>query len=215
MSEASSPPPSDSPRAQRRQRTRAAILGAAARCFGELGFAGASMDALAAAAGVTKPTIYAHFGNKEALFDATLRDRFAGLKDGPLVPASDPVQARTALVQHAHAMVDGMLAPGTLGLMRAAVAEALVRPDWARSLFESAPVSPLVAWLAALDAQGVLSVRDPQTAATLLHGLVKGPLVHPAMLGAGPVPDAETRERVIHEAVRVFLAGHAAMHTQG
>lgn len=205
MSEASTP----SPRTLRRARTRAAILGAAAGCFGRLGFAGASMDALAAEAGVTKPTIYAHFGSKEALFDAALRQAFAGLKDQPMPPAADLAAARAALIGHARTVVDGMLAPRTLGLLRAAVAEALARPEWARALFAGTPTSPLAGWMADLDARGLLRIEDPATAGTLLHGLVKGPLVYPAMLGAGEAPDADTRARVIAEAVRIFLAGHA------
>lgn len=210
MPPASSPPPDDPPRAPRRRRTRTAILDAAARCFGELGFAGASMDELAAAAGVTKPTIYAHFGSKEALFDAALRGTAAGLKDHALPTVVDLDGARAALEAHAHSVVDGMLAEPTLGLMRAAVAEALRRPDWARALLGAFPRSPAEAWLADLDERGVLRVADPATAATMLHGLVKGPLVHPAMLGSGTIPGEAERARVIAEGVRIFLAGHAA-----
>lgn len=194
----------------RRQRTRAAILDAAARGFGRHGFAGLSMDELAADAGVTKPTIYAHFGKKEALFDATLGAAFASLKDRALPPVQDVAGAASALEAHARAMVDGSLAEPTLGLMRAAVAEALRRPAWAEAMVGGIPVSALADWLGDLDARGVLAVPDPATAVALFHGLVKGPLVHATLLGgAAPPPPAE-RSRVIAEAVRVFLAGHAA-----
>lgn len=36
--------------------------------FMEQGFAGVSMDGIAAAAGVSKLTVYSHFGDKESLF---------------------------------------------------------------------------------------------------------------------------------------------------
>jgi TetR/AcrR family transcriptional repressor of mexJK operon len=49
------------------------MIEAAARLFAERGFDATSMDALAAAAGVTKPTLYRHFDNKEALFAAALQ----------------------------------------------------------------------------------------------------------------------------------------------
>src|SRR5690348_17437726 len=52
---------------------RAAILEAAKRLFPQHGFEGTSMDAVAAEAGVSKLTVYSHFGGKEALFIETVR----------------------------------------------------------------------------------------------------------------------------------------------
>ena len=46
----------------------AAILEAAKRLFVELGYEGVSMDQIAAEAGVSKLTVYSHFGDKETLF---------------------------------------------------------------------------------------------------------------------------------------------------
>ena len=51
---------------------RAAILEAAKRLFPMQGFAGVSMDQIAAEAGVSKLTVYSHFGDKEALFFAAV-----------------------------------------------------------------------------------------------------------------------------------------------
>ena len=48
----------------------AAILEAAKRLFTTQGFDGTSMDQIAAAAGVSKLTVYSHFGDKESLFAA-------------------------------------------------------------------------------------------------------------------------------------------------
>ena len=50
---------------------RNAILEAAMQLFPSRGYDGVSMDALAQAAGVSKLTVYSHFEDKEALFDAT------------------------------------------------------------------------------------------------------------------------------------------------
>ncbi len=47
---------------------RQAILDAAMRVFAREGYAQAGMDAIAAEAGVAKPTVYNHFGDKENLF---------------------------------------------------------------------------------------------------------------------------------------------------
>ena len=59
---------------------RAAILRAASVAFAERGFAGTSMDDVAAAAGITRLIVYRHFDTKEALYAAMLqhvRDRLA------------------------------------------------------------------------------------------------------------------------------------------
>jgi AcrR family transcriptional regulator len=55
---------------ERREATRAAIVKAAKRLFGERGFAGTTMDNVATAAHVAKGAVYHHFETKEALFEA-------------------------------------------------------------------------------------------------------------------------------------------------
>ena len=53
-------------------RRRESILSAAARAFGERGFASTSMDDVAAAAGISRLIVYRHFSSKEALYVAIL-----------------------------------------------------------------------------------------------------------------------------------------------
>ena len=62
------------PRAER----EAQLLDLGERAFAELGFHSASMDDIAAAAGVTKPLIYAYFGSKEGFFIAGIRRAYEG-----------------------------------------------------------------------------------------------------------------------------------------
>lgn len=59
------------PRIVDKQAKRATITQAAAEVFASKGFQGASMDDIAAAAGVSKGTVYGYFANKEDLFYAT------------------------------------------------------------------------------------------------------------------------------------------------
>jgi AcrR family transcriptional regulator len=56
--------------AERREKTKAAIVKAAKRIFGERGFAATTMDEIAAGARVAKGAVYHHFPTKEALFEA-------------------------------------------------------------------------------------------------------------------------------------------------
>jgi AcrR family transcriptional regulator len=59
-------------RSQHVEATRRAVLDAARAAFGARGYAQASVDEIAAAAGVTKGAVYHHFESKEALFLAAL-----------------------------------------------------------------------------------------------------------------------------------------------
>ena len=51
---------------------RSTILEAAGELFGDRGYDGTTLDDVAAAAGVTKPIVYRHFGSKQALYLALL-----------------------------------------------------------------------------------------------------------------------------------------------
>jgi AcrR family transcriptional regulator len=59
--------PSPKPRGDKRERTRAALIGAALAVIDERGFAGASLEAIAERAGVTRGAIYSNFAGREAL----------------------------------------------------------------------------------------------------------------------------------------------------
>jgi len=57
---------------RRDSRARARLLHAALRQFADRGYAGASVQSIVDAAGVTKPTLYYHFDSKAGLFQALL-----------------------------------------------------------------------------------------------------------------------------------------------
>jgi len=67
----------------RTERTRQAIVGAAVRLWRERGLHAAGLEEVAAAAGVTRRTIYLHFGGKTALLLAVAdhEERAAGLPE--------------------------------------------------------------------------------------------------------------------------------------
>jgi AcrR family transcriptional regulator len=71
------------------------ILDAAQQVFLKRGFQGASIDEIAATAPASKPTIYAHFPGKEALFSAIVARIIDGLADfTDYVPKGRTVQER-------------------------------------------------------------------------------------------------------------------------
>jgi AcrR family transcriptional regulator len=60
------------------QGKRATILRAASELFLKLGLRGTSMEAIAKHAGIAKPTLYAYFADKTALFEAIAEQLIAG-----------------------------------------------------------------------------------------------------------------------------------------
>jgi AcrR family transcriptional regulator len=64
-------------RAPRRAETRARLLEAAARVYARRGFDGATLDEVAAEAGLTKGAVYDHFGSKEKLLLALLDEHLS------------------------------------------------------------------------------------------------------------------------------------------
>lgn len=76
------------PRQDRAERTRNAILDAAAAVFDERGFNGASLSDILARAGVTKGALYFHFTSKEELARAIVEEQF--MVPLPLVDFTNP-----------------------------------------------------------------------------------------------------------------------------
>ena len=80
-------------RAQQAAESRASVLAAARRLFEEQGYGATTIDQIATAAGVSKPTVFAAVGNKVAVF-TTVRDvAMAGDDEPQDVPSRPSVQS--------------------------------------------------------------------------------------------------------------------------
>jgi AcrR family transcriptional regulator len=86
-------------------RNRRRILEAAERLFAEQGVDGVTTDAVAAAAGVGKGTVFRRFGDKAGLAAAVLDERERALQEGllsgppPLGPGAGPAERLEAFVR--------------------------------------------------------------------------------------------------------------------
>ena len=72
------------------------IVEAARKLFLEAGYGTTSMDALAAKAGVSKPTIYSYFANKEALFGAVMVGQPSPVRSYTLAASRDVQSTQTS-----------------------------------------------------------------------------------------------------------------------
>jgi AcrR family transcriptional regulator len=115
----------------------ARILDAARQVFLERGLAGASVDEIAARARAGKPTIYARFPGKEALFTAVVMRNVAQVTDSqPHPPVGANIEERLASV--GLAVLQQALTSDTIGLMRLGIAESPRFPDLGNSVHRQA-----------------------------------------------------------------------------
>src|SRR3954447_9691450 len=92
-----SPAPSRTrlPREDRMEQTLAVARG----LFAERGYAGVTMDEVAAEVGVTKPLLYNYFGNKEGLYAACMEragDALSATIEASVASATTPQEAMRA-----------------------------------------------------------------------------------------------------------------------
>lgn len=191
---------------------REAVLDAATRLFLERGYAGTSMDAIAAAAGVAKLTVYGHFGGKARLFQAMVRRRCDAYNRPHRFDAYAALPPEKALLEIGTNFLGLLLSADSLGLYRVMVGEARRQPKMARLFFEAGPerLSTLLAgYLRGAAARGELSVRDAERDAAHFLALVKGEVHFAATLNLGRTMSREATERHVADCVALFLRAFA------
>ena len=200
-------------RAPRRDKRRV-ILDAAAPVFGEVGYERASIDAIASAAGVSKPTVYSHFGSKEQLFRDSVADSARNLNVDALAATQGldirPRHWRTSLYQAALKLAACQRSECAASLNRLINAEVLRDPEVFRSVREAAAepmFDSLAGRLAMLGNAGVLDVPDPVLAANQFFALFQTEWPDLTSLGTVDVSDAAVR-KVVHAGVDTFLRAY-------
>jgi AcrR family transcriptional regulator len=195
---------------------RAAILAAAKALFIRNAFAGTSMDAIAAEAGVSKLTVYSHFGDKDNLFREVIR---AHVED--LLPehtydydATAPVVETLLRIALIHARLD--CDADTVGTFRAILGDCRQgNPRFGRLLWEEGPLrtQALMERLLqqAADA-GQLRIGDVRRACVQFFALIKGDLFMRRMFGCVDCDEnyAAEIEATAREGVATFVRAYAA-----
>ncbi|KQX09721.1 transcriptional regulator [Streptomyces sp. Root431] len=213
--------PKPAPTGARAARKRQAVVRAARDLFLREGF-GVGMDAIAAEAGVSKVTVYNHFGSKEALFTAVvagaLDEPLAGGEEaeGPdlalLVAADGPDALKAALTDAGRAWALAVRADDEGRALRTLVATELHRfPELGRAWRAHGPAGhhPAVAdALRTLADRGLLEIPDLEVAVLQLYSL----LVFPQMVFEqyGTELTEELSERLVTDGAEMFLRRYAA-----
>jgi AcrR family transcriptional regulator len=177
---------------------RAAILEAAKGLFVRNAFAGTSMDAVAAEAGVSKLTVYSHFGDKDNLFREVVRARLQDLLPENTYDLDLHAEIGQTLLNIAltHARLD--CDKETVGTFRAILSDCRQgNPRYGRLLWEEGSMRThgLMERLLqrAVDA-GLLDIDDVPRAAVQFFALIKGDLMMRRMFGCDDCPHAYAAE---------------------
>jgi TetR/AcrR family transcriptional repressor of mexJK operon len=216
----SSGPPSDAPtdvRAESRSaRKRRAILEAGTTLFLRHGYRGTSMDEIAAAAGVSKQTVYKHFADKESLFSeiviSTVEEVAKPVHD-EVLKLQDSGDLEADLRRLARQLLRRVIQPRILQLRRLVIGEAGRFPELGRTFHEQGPgrtIAALATVFERLADEGVLQPGDPLLAAAHFNWLVMSiPLNRAMLLGDDEPPAAAELNRYADAGVRAFLAAYA------
>jgi TetR/AcrR family transcriptional repressor of mexJK operon len=173
------------------------------------------MDDIAAAARISKQTIYTHFKSKEELFadlvlgNAERAEAFAAELSSAINPGAD---LQEGLRKLAREYVHFVIRPEVLRLRRLVIGEAARFPDLARSYYKRVPeriYSGLADLFGRLGKEGRLR-GDPQLAAQHFAWLLLGWPLDRAMFDTDATFKDLDLDRIADEAVRIFLAAYAA-----
>jgi TetR/AcrR family transcriptional regulator, mexJK operon transcriptional repressor len=198
------------------ERKHKAIRRAGIDVFLRLGYGSASMDLIAAGAGVSKQTVYNHFSSKEALFKAIIEDLTSALMAPLMAHDTANTPPERLLRSLGRDFLVLMLRPSSLALYRLIVAESARFPELGGDLY-AVGAGRLIAMLADyLDREtrhGRLDVAEPELAAEQFIGMLSGRMQLRALLGVCEIPDEDELRRRADHAVSSFLALYGSTRT--
>ncbi|MGN6512864.1 MAG: TetR/AcrR family transcriptional regulator [Lysobacteraceae bacterium] len=189
----------------------AAILDAAKRLFLAHGFEGVSMDQIAADAGVSKLTVYSHYGDKETLFAAAAKAYCEQQLPASMFASRPDVPLRERLLQIARAFFAMVCSPEALAGHRILCTPRLAETAVPRLFWDAGPQRVQDAFAELLRqriAAGELAIDDVPRAAGQFFALLKGEPHAQLVFGCGAPSPAEV-EAHLAAAVDLFLRAYA------
>jgi TetR/AcrR family transcriptional repressor of mexJK operon len=195
-----------------RSRKAEQIFAAAQAIFLESGYGAASMDAVAARAGVSKATIYVHFKNKQALFEAIVNRRTAAVF-GTLEFSEARSDLRQILTDLADKFLNLLLGRETLAMYRVVLAESTHQPEVGQAFFDAGPAyarRQVADYFRALERRGLMKFdgADPAIIADLFLSMLAGDSHLRALFTQAP--DQDRVRRIVAAAVELVAGRYGA-----
>jgi len=190
---------------------RDGIIAKAGELFIKNGFHAVSMDQIATAVPVSKPTLYNHFASKEELYKAVMEVRCNALADIFEETLKGGTGIRTTLIRIGDHFLSRVLSPESIALYRVMIGESGNFPELGRIFYDAGPSrlrAVMIDYLKAQDKAGVIKVPDPELSAFCFINMVKGDAQMRALLNVAKGPAASVRAKIVEHAVDIFLKGH-------
>lgn len=191
---------------------RAAILDAAKRLFVLQGFAGVSMDQIAAEAGVSKLTVYSHFGDKDGLFAEAVRAHCELGMPTRLFEPDPAVPLRERLTDIGEAFFAMIMTPEAIAGHRILCSPQVTGSQMPAVFWEAGPQRVQNGFTALLErriAAGELEIDDPVRAAGQFFTLLKGEPHAQAVFGYCCSARHDTAQEHVASVVELFLRAYA------
>src|SRR5215469_12449679 len=208
-------PPELDDASTRAARKRTQIQRAAVGPFLRDGFAGTGIDDIAAAARISKQTLYKHFASKEELFLSIIHDTVGQVLDEVFHRIDARLDGTADLEQELLALASRyirlIMRPELLALRRLVIGEAGRFPEIGEVWWREGPVrftGELAPQLKRLASEGQLVLEDPGLAAAEFNWLVLSIPINAAMFCPGQEFSTEELDGYAAAGVRTFLAAH-------
>ncbi|MCK0168682.1 TetR/AcrR family transcriptional regulator [Jannaschia sp. S6380] len=185
------------------------VLEGARAVFMADGYEGASVDAIARSAGVSKATLYSYFPDKRVLFMEVAKAECGLQADEADAVLTDDSSPREVLCIAADRMLGFFLSPFGQSIFRMCVAESDRFPELGREFYETGPQlfrEKMVEYFRCAVADGALAIEDFDLAADQFFELCKATLFPELVFGIRTTVTEAERQRVIDGAVETFLA---------
>ncbi|MBD9596935.1 TetR/AcrR family transcriptional regulator [Ensifer sp. ENS05] len=190
--------------------SRDRISSAARTLFVKKGYEGVSIDEIARAARVSKPTLYAHFGSKERLFLTILEETLDKIASPLLGAEVDGLPIEQVLRRHARAYARAVLSPDMLSFNRLLVGEAVRFPEMAHQYYEAGPAAAYAAVSAFLRRRvdsGEIECEDCPAVARMYGAMIISPFRLRVQLLVDKAPDWSDVDKYADLAVGIFVRG--------
>lgn len=191
---------------------RDAIMLAAKKLFVELGYAGTSMNHIAAQAGVSKLTLYSHYSHKEDLFQQCVIAKCQEYTPDALYDPANRAPLRQRLLTIGIAFNQMLMSDEAIKFYRMMAAEALQPGKLGRLFYAAGPQRTLDQFeqlLAAAVRKGELRLNPRGHAASHFFCLLQGEHHLRAMMGERR-PTARVLHAHVAEVVDLFLRAYRA-----
>jgi AcrR family transcriptional regulator len=190
----------DNPKAALMARKRAVIVDAALKAFLDADYAEASVNQIAAAAGVSIKTLYRHFDSKDDLFSAVMQAACGKMPGADIAEDDEPPPAwydappADALPKAGEEYLRHVLSRDQLALYRVVTRDAHRFPELGRRYLEAMTGTRdarFAGYLNLWAKREGWSMRDKHAAAQVYAGLLKARIFDEVLLGLRQLSEAE------------------------